>query len=54
MDDSTPPTSRITGQRPALRDAAREARRAEALRINLRRRKAGLTLPPTPPLVGEP
>jgi len=40
MDDRTPPTTRIKGPPPAPRDAAREARRAEALRVNLRRRKA--------------
>ena len=46
MDDRTPPTLRTKVPPPAARDAAREARRAQALRVNLRRRKA---LSPTEP-----
>jgi hypothetical protein len=45
MDDRTLPTSRFKTAPPAPRDAAREARRAEALRINLRRRKASAVAP---------
>jgi hypothetical protein len=53
MDDRTQPTSRFRGAAPAPRDAAREARRAEALRINLRRRKAGASAATEPPAAGE-
>jgi hypothetical protein len=43
MEDRNSPTPRIKGAPAAPRDAAHEARRAEALRANLRRRKAGVS-----------
>jgi hypothetical protein len=53
MDDRTLPTSRPKSAPPAPRNAAREARRAEALRINLRRRKAAASPGNTPPSTNE-
>jgi hypothetical protein len=49
MNDRTPPTPRFKGAPSAPRDAAREARRAQALRVNLRRRKAGVASPTAAP-----